>query len=123
MENVNNNLRGTVQIGTLDTRIEILSRSVVRDDHYGESATWTTSALVWAKCIAPQGFAGEEYQNASRSAVHRRVFVVRTKAVPGLAETMRIRHLGIEYDILALDAETEGRKHFTRITAEKRGQE
>lgn len=96
-------------IGALRYQIDLLDRVETPDEAGGRSATWSLSATVWA-AVDDLPSIGVVVGGRGRR-VRRIRALVRARA--GLLIGGRMRHAGLDYDIVSIESDDErGRRVF-----------
>lgn len=109
-------------IGKLDSRIEFLQKSVVRDAIGGETITYVTFKGTWADVVKPSGEDKNKELSGRQVPVNELDFVIRY--FTGLTEDMIIKYSGVlgarYYKIVSINEEFDSRrKGFIRLTGQK----
>lgn len=100
------------QIGKLDRRITIQSKTNAADEYNQPVPTWTTFANPWAKIEDKSG--GESFPANQLTAYRSTVFTIRY--ISGLDETMRILYKNQYYNIRLI--KKPDRDRFLELTGE-----
>jgi head-tail adaptor len=109
-------------IGKLDSRIEFLQKSIVRDAIGGETVTYVTLKSTWAYVIKPTGEDKNKELSGRQVPINELDFVVRYFI--GLTEDMIIKYTGVLgerfYKIVSINEEFEERRNgYIKITGQK----
>jgi SPP1 family predicted phage head-tail adaptor len=110
-------------IGKMDSRINILQKSVVRDDIGGETITYNVLKTTWCSVEKPARENDENVRMSGRQTpINELDFVIRYFV--GLSEDMVIQYEGLMgdryYKIVSINEEFESRrKGYIRITGQK----
>lgn len=95
-----------MQIGRLNRRITIQSKTVTRDAYGGESISWTDVATVWAAVLPIRGREYVAIRQAGAEITTR--FVIHYRS--GITPAMRVVHGDANYDIVeVINAEDANR--------------
>lgn len=84
-----------MQIGRLNRRITIESKTVTRDAYGGETITWSTVATVWAAVLPIRGREYVAIRQAGAELTTR--FVIHYRE--GITPAMRVSYNGGQYNI------------------------